>query len=205
MKIPGLVIAISIWQFIDAALIALFTVSMVFIAAVFPSMMDTMVQDYGQQLPPGYDAAALTHAMWIVTAVVSILGLCVVGVSLAGGIGMLKRKNWGRVLSITHACIVTFISGISTLGSFGMGGLISAMESDISTAGAMPVFAVLGLISLVGLALGIFALVYLARRKTGEFFKPDAVMQSEPIPVVPAAVETPPPTKDDTAVPPDGN
>ena len=114
MKRPDLVILIAVWHFINAfgALIGIIAMG----AFAFPSVVRFAAV-------PG-TASAL--------AGMSIGALCLLaflGVAVAGGIGLLLGKEWGRILSIVHAALNLFFIPIGTV--LGILALIYLLKADV--------------------------------------------------------------------------
>jgi len=103
MKRPELVLLLAIWEFIAAF------ITLVILAAIllfgFPGMMNSV--RYGDRM--GYVGA--------------IFGLCIAciilgiyfSVSIAGGIGLLTGKEWGRIVSIVQAAMSLFSIPFGTI------------------------------------------------------------------------------------------
>jgi len=99
VKRPDLLILIAVWEFLSAL------ASLIGIAAIavfaFPEV----------------------GCMWGVAEVGGLFGLsvamlvllCYMGMAVAGGIGLLQGKNWGRILSIVHAALSLFWIPIGTI------------------------------------------------------------------------------------------
>ena len=93
MKRPDMLLLIAIWQFLTAAGSVVGTASIAVFA--FP-------HTWG---PGGIFGPTI--------AVVSLA--CYTGVGIAGGIGLLTGKEWGRVLSIVHAALSTIAVPLGTV------------------------------------------------------------------------------------------
>ena len=78
MKRPGLLIVVAIWQFLIAFLLLISVAAI----AVFA------LEDF---------SGPVVGAKFVWSIVILIL-LCLIGLSLAGGIGILQAKNWGRII-----------------------------------------------------------------------------------------------------------
>ena len=100
MKKPDSLIFIAVWEFITAfvAFIGLFAVA--FIIA-FPAAM------WGSALPA---------AIFGLSIAILVL-ICFIGIAIAGGIGLLKGREWGRVLSIIHSAPLLLSFPIGTVPS----------------------------------------------------------------------------------------
>jgi hypothetical protein len=93
MKRPDLLILIAIWEFITA-FFALIGISAIAVF-VFP---DALAPMWGP---------AVTGAVFGLSVAVLVL-LCYIGIALAGGIGLLRGQEWGRILSIAHSALSLF-------------------------------------------------------------------------------------------------
>jgi hypothetical protein len=100
MKRPDLLILIAIWEFITA-FFALIGISAIAVF-VFP---DALAPMWGP---------AVTGAVFGLSVAVLVL-LCYIGIALAGGIGLLRGQEWGRVLGIAHAALSLFFFPIGTV------------------------------------------------------------------------------------------
>lgn len=99
MKRPDLLVLVAVWEFITAFIAFIGVVSMGTFA--FPSVI--------WYAGPGTGSAL---------AGLSIGLLCVIaylGVAVAGGVGLLQGKEWGRVVSIVHAALSLFAFPIGTV------------------------------------------------------------------------------------------
>ena len=113
MKRPDLLILVAVWQFITAfgALIGITAISVF----AFPNAL----------------------GMWGRVDVGGIFGLsigillllCYLGVAVAGGIGLLSGKEWGRITSIAHAAISLFWIPIGTV--IGILAIIYLVKPDV--------------------------------------------------------------------------
>jgi hypothetical protein len=180
MTRPAPLILIAVWQIIDAAL-ALLSISFIFVYAV---MIPELVQEMGDTFT-GYspDMPSLNTIIWWTAIFGIIINLIFLGISLAGGIGILRFKEWGRIISIIHSGIVVFIGVITTALMALMMIIISYDIGSLDTAGASYYTVIIALIlfPLVGVVIGILSLFYLTRRQTRALFKPvnaQAVPQS---------------------------
>jgi hypothetical protein len=100
-----MVILIVIWQFITA-FIALIGVSAI-AAIAFPIVID---EAWGPALP---------GAVFGLRIAVLIL-LCYIGIAVASGVGLLKGREWGRILGIVHS--------VSSLPAFPVGTVIGILS-----------------------------------------------------------------------------
>ena len=100
MKRPDLLLLIAIWEFITA-FGAFIGISIIAVFA-FP---DAINHTWGSATPGvifGFSIAILVL-------------LCYIGIAIAGGIGILQGKEWGRILSIAHAALNLFSFPIGTV------------------------------------------------------------------------------------------
>jgi hypothetical protein len=100
VKRPDLLLLIAIWEFITAfgALIGISAIAVF----VFP---DAIKHTLGSAIP---------GAIFGLSIGILVL-LCYVGFAIAGGIGILQGKEWGRVLSIAHAALSLFWFPVGTV------------------------------------------------------------------------------------------
>jgi hypothetical protein len=100
VKRPDLLLLIAIWEFITAfgALIGISAIAVF----VFP---DTINHTWGSAIP---------GAIFGLSIGILVL-LCYVGLAIAGGIGILQGREWGRVLSIAHAALSLFWFPVGTV------------------------------------------------------------------------------------------
>jgi hypothetical protein len=96
----NLLLLIAIWEFITA-LLALIGISAIAVFA-FPEVIDPFV------------GAAIPGTIFGLSVAILIL-LCYIGLAVAGGIGLLQGKEWGRVLSITHGTLTLFFPPFGTI------------------------------------------------------------------------------------------
>ena len=99
-KRPDLVLLISIWQFLRAFL------CLIGIAAI-------AVFAFPEALGLGYGSGSV-GAIFGLSIGIFVLLVCI-GLSLAGGIGILKAKSWGRIISIVNAVLSLFNIPIGTI------------------------------------------------------------------------------------------
>ena len=90
MKKPDLLILVAIWQFLSAFFLLIGLAAIAVFA--FPEAL-------GFRWGP-----ADVGAIFGLSIAIFVL-LCLIGLSLAGGIGILKAKNWGRIISIINAIL----------------------------------------------------------------------------------------------------
>lgn len=115
MKRPDLLILIAIWQFITA-FIAIIGVCLIAVF-VFPDAVGPL---WGQ---------ALTGVIFGLSISILVL-LAFIGIAVAGGIGLLKGQEWGRVLSIVHAALSLFTFPIGTI--IGVLAIVYLTKADVT-------------------------------------------------------------------------
>ena len=115
MKRPDLIILVVIWEFISA-FIAFIGVSAI-AAIAFPHVIS---ETWGTALP---------GAVFGLSIAVLIL-LCYIGIAIAGGIGLLKGREWGRTLGIAHAALSLFAFPVGTI--IGILSIIYLMHPDVT-------------------------------------------------------------------------
>ena len=93
MKRPDLLLLIAIWEFITA-FVALIGISAIAVF-VFPDAIKDVM------------GSAIPGIIFGLSIAILVL-LCYIGLAIAGGVGILKGKEWGRVLSIVHAALSLF-------------------------------------------------------------------------------------------------
>lgn len=94
MRRPDLLILIAIWMFITAG------IALIGIAAVSLFALPDINNDIG---------AAFGLSLALIVLVIYL------GISIAGGIGLLAGKNWGRILAIIHAILALFAVPFGTV------------------------------------------------------------------------------------------
>jgi hypothetical protein len=98
MKKPDLLVLIAIWEFIAAfgALIGVAAIA----AFAFPGALDRVnTFEFSRQAHWG--------AVFGLSIAIFVL-LCYIAISVAGGIGLLAGKEWGRVVSLVHSALSLF-------------------------------------------------------------------------------------------------
>jgi len=100
MKRPDLLLLIAIWEFTTAfgALIGISAIAVF----VFPDAIDSSL------------GSAIPGTIFGISISILVL-LCYVGIAIAGSTGLLQGREWGRVLSITHAALSLFGFPIGTV------------------------------------------------------------------------------------------
>ena len=115
MKRPDLLLLIIIWEFITA-FIALIGVSA--IAAI--ALPHIISETWGP---------ALLGAVFGLSIAALIL-LCYTGIGIASGVGLLKGREWGRILGIAHAALSLFYIPIGTV--LGILSIIYLMHPEVT-------------------------------------------------------------------------
>jgi hypothetical protein len=115
MKRPDLLILIAIWEFITA-FFALIGISAIAVFA-FP---DALAPMWGP---------AVTGAVFGLSVAILVL-LCYIGIALAGGIGLLRGQEWGRILSIAHSALSLFWFPVGTV--IGILSIIYLTRSEVA-------------------------------------------------------------------------
>ena len=107
MKRPDLLVLIAIWEFLVSAgcLIGIAAISVF----AFPTVWD------------------IGGVFGLTIAVVALAG--VLGVGVAGGVGLLLGKEWGRILSIVHSALSLFNIPIGTV--IGVLAIIYLVRPDV--------------------------------------------------------------------------
>jgi hypothetical protein len=100
MKRPDLLILVAIWQFVSAFLLAIGIAAI----AVF-----ALPEALGYRWGPAEVGSIFGLSIGIFVL------LCLIGLSLAGGIGVLQGKNWGRMISIVNAVLSCFNIPVGTV------------------------------------------------------------------------------------------
>ena len=100
MKRPDLLLLVAIWAFLSAFLYLIGIVAISVFA--FPEAL-------GFRYGP-----ANVGSIFGLSIAIFVL-LCCVGLSLAGGIGILKAKSWGRIISIVVAVLSCFWFPVGTV------------------------------------------------------------------------------------------
>ena len=100
MKRPDLLLLVAIWAFFSAFLYLIGIAAIAIFA--FPEALGFM---YGP---------ANVGSIFGMSFGIFVL-LCCMGLSLAGGIGILKAKSWGRIISIVVAVLSLFWIPVGTV------------------------------------------------------------------------------------------
>lgn len=114
MKKPDLIILVAVWQFINAflALIGIIAIGVF----AFPSIL--------WYAGPGTGGALAGLSIGVLCL------LAFLGVAVAGGIGLLAGKEWGRIVSIVHAALNLLSIPIGTV--LGILALIYLVRADVA-------------------------------------------------------------------------
>jgi hypothetical protein len=115
MKRPDLVLLIAVWEFFSAFL-ALIGICAIALFA-FPPAIGSM-WEYG-----------MSSAVFVLSVSILIL-LCLIGISIAAGVGLLRGAEWGRVLGIVHSALSLFSFPIGT--TIGVLCIIYLTKADVA-------------------------------------------------------------------------
>ena len=112
MKRPDLLVLIAVWMFLSAfgILIGIALVSSVFFFTYPWMWWDGMMGGWnmwGMSGMGGFAIIGLSIALLVMVAYFIL--------ALMGGIGLLKAKEWGRILSIVHAALSLFSVPVGTV------------------------------------------------------------------------------------------
>jgi hypothetical protein len=113
MKKPDLLILVAIWEFITAFL------AFIGLAAIATFAFPEVSTTWGREMVGGYFGLGLA----------TLVLLCYIGISVAGGIGLLIGKEWGRILSIVQAVLSMICIPIGTI--IGILALIYLISTDV--------------------------------------------------------------------------
>ena len=100
MKRPDLLLLVAIWQFLNAFFCIIGLAAITIFA--FPEALGFR-----------YGPANIGSIFGLSIAIFVLL--CCIGLSLAGGIGILKAKSWGRIICIVNAILSLFNIPIGTV------------------------------------------------------------------------------------------
>ena len=105
MKRPDLLVLIAVWMFLSAfgILIGIAAVSSVFFFAYPWMWWDGMMGGWNMWGAPNISVIAIFGLSIAVLVMVAYFIL-----ALMGGIGLLRGREWGRILSIIHAALTLF-------------------------------------------------------------------------------------------------
>ncbi|MFC2023094.1 hypothetical protein ACFLTL_02970 [Chloroflexota bacterium] len=114
MKRPDLLLLVAIWQFLSAFLLLIGVAAI----AIF-----SLPEALGFGDGPANVSSLVGQSFGIFVL------LCLIGSSVAGGIGVLKAKSWGRIISIVNAILSLLNIPIGT--AIGVLVLIYLTKSEI--------------------------------------------------------------------------
>ena len=103
MKRPDLLLLVAIWQFLNSFL------CLIGIAAIAIFAFPGALGHYGA-VNVGSDIGAIFGL-----SIAILFLLCCIGLSVAGGIGLLLGKTWGRIVSIVNAVLSLLSIPIGTV------------------------------------------------------------------------------------------
>ena len=111
MKRPDLLVLIAVWMFLSAfgILIGIAAVSSMFFFTYPWMWWDGMMGGWGMWGVPQMGGIAI-----IIMGSVLLVMVAYFILALMGGIGLLKAKEWGRILSIVHAALSLFSVPVGT-------------------------------------------------------------------------------------------
>jgi hypothetical protein len=113
MKKPDLLILVAIWEFIAAFF------AFVGVAAIATFAFPDVSMMWGRSMVGGYFGLSL--------AILVLLSY--IGIAIAGGIGLLIGKEWGRILSIVQAVLSMLAIPIGTI--IGILALLYLVSTDV--------------------------------------------------------------------------
>jgi hypothetical protein len=106
MKRPDLLVLVAIWEFISA-FGALIGIAAIIVFAIPDSL------GWYHMIQAGYQMGNIGAIFGLSVGILVLLGF--MGVSIAGGIGLLTGREWGRIMSIVHAVLSLFWFPIGTV------------------------------------------------------------------------------------------
>jgi len=111
MKRPDLLVLIAVWMFLSAfgILIGIGIISSVFFFAYPWMWWDGMMGGWDMWGAPNISVIAI-----IVLGIALLVMVAYFIIALMGGIGLLRGKEWGRILSIVQAALSLFWFPIGT-------------------------------------------------------------------------------------------
>jgi hypothetical protein len=110
---PDLLVLIAIWQFITAFITVIGIAAIVIFA--FPAVMNNNYWGYGDAWS-GYYYGNMPMMGGIFGLSIAILVLvCYLGLSIAGGIGLIMGREWGRIIGLVHNALSLFAIPIGTV------------------------------------------------------------------------------------------
>ncbi|MFH1640056.1 MAG: hypothetical protein ABIB93_07115 [Chloroflexota bacterium] len=101
MKRPDLLLLVAIWEFITAFFCLIGMLAVIFFIPAFSYRV-------------GLGRITNIGAIFVIGTVCMILLLYTV-IALTAGIGLLMKKEWGRVLAIVHAAVSLFLFPFGTV------------------------------------------------------------------------------------------
>lgn len=112
MKRPELLVLIAVWEFLSAfgVLVGIGAVSSLFFFTVPGVWWDGMMGGWGM-----WDMPRIGNFAVIVMGVVLLVMVAYFVLALMGGIGLLKGREWGRIMSIVQAALSFFWVPIGTV------------------------------------------------------------------------------------------
>ena len=110
MKRPDLLVLVAIWQFITAFLALTGIGAIAIVAFLWPDGY------YFNGMMGGYYYGEVAHVWFIFGISLGILILLAyLALAVAGGIGLLQGKEWGRLTSIVHNALSLFAFPLGTV------------------------------------------------------------------------------------------
>jgi hypothetical protein len=112
MKRPELLVLIAVWEFLSAfgVLVGIGAVSSLFFFTVPGVWCDGMMGGWGM-----WDMPRIGNFAVIAMCVVLLVMVAYFVLALMGGIGLLKGREWGRIMSIVQAALSFFWVPIGTV------------------------------------------------------------------------------------------
>jgi len=112
MRRPELLVVIAVWEFLSAfgVLVGIGAVSSLFFFTVPGVWWDGMMGGWGM-----WDMPRIGNFAVIVMGVVLLVMVAYFVLALMGGIGLLKGREWGRIMSIVQAALSFFWVPIGTV------------------------------------------------------------------------------------------
>ena len=120
--LPASVLAAGVILIVVAVLIGLFAALVVLGVALIGSIDDPSAFGPGFEDMNQAQLQASMGMVWGVFAVMALIALIVAGAHLVGGIGILRRRSWGRItgLVLSFLALLLILIGLgSVLASFG--------------------------------------------------------------------------------------
>ncbi|MBN1643606.1 MAG: hypothetical protein JW856_02135 [Dehalococcoidales bacterium] len=125
MKKPELLVLVAIWEFVTAffAFIGIASIAVFAIPVVLGVWGTWEYYTYGMGYHMGPVGAIFGLSIGILVL------LCYLALSIFGGIGLLKGKEWGRIASIVHSALSFFWIPIGTV--LGVLAIIYLTKTDV--------------------------------------------------------------------------